>query len=105
VDPATAPVLEIALTKDPMSGFNLHVNVERFTFSPEQASLEHVPGLGHAHVYVNGAKHGRLYGDWVHLASLPSGETVVEVTLNANDHRPLSVNGTPIAASIKLAVE
>lgn len=105
VDPATAPTLEIALSKDPMSGYNLHVMVERFAFSPQQASLAHAEGQGHAHVYVNGQKQGRLYGPWVHLAALPKGEVTVEVTLNSNNHQPLSVNGTPIKASTAVEVE
>lgn len=96
---AEAPVLDIAVTPDPMTGYNLHVMTDGFTFAPERASLAHVAGQGHAHVYVNGTKIGRLYSPWMHLDALPSGETEIEVTLNTNDHRPLSVNGTPVAAS------
>lgn len=69
------------------------------------ASGDHKPGEGHAHVYVNGAKIGRLYGPWLHLPNLPKGEVTVEVTLNANDHRPLAVNGAPITAREVLTVE
>ena len=104
VDAGSVPTLEIALTADPMSGYNLHVMAQNFQFSPEQASLEHVSGQGHAHVYVNGAKHSRLYGPWLHLASLPKGLATVEVTLNSNNHRPFMVNGKPIAARTTLEV-
>jgi hypothetical protein len=93
------------LKPDPMAGYNLHVLVDNFAFSPEGASLAPVPGQGHAHVYINGEKHARLYGEWMHIASLPKGEVAVEVTLNSNDHRPLSVDGTQISASTKLTVE
>ena len=100
-----APEVNIDLTPDPMTGYNLHVRTRNFTFAPASASLADVPGEGHAHVYVNGVKLGRLYGDWMHIASLPEGEVTVEVTLNSNDHRPLAVAGQPITASTRLIVQ
>ena len=105
VDAATAPLINIALTPDPLSGYNLNVLVERFAFSPQQASLAHAKGHGHAHVYVNGVKQGRLYGPWAHLDALPKGKVIVEVMLNSNTHQPLAVNGEPIKASATLSVE
>ena len=39
IDAASAPRLDIMLTKDPMAGYNLHVMVENFAFAPESASL------------------------------------------------------------------
>lgn len=99
---ASAPSLAIAAMADPMSGHNLHIMVENFTFSPENASLAHVEGEGHAHVYINGEKLGRFYGPWVHLDGLPGGEVVVEVTLNANDHRELAVGDVPLRASVTI---
>lgn len=95
-----APALEIAVTPDPASGWNLQVSLENFRFAPEHASLEHVPGEGHAHVYVNGQKVSRLYGAWLHLPSLPDGNAVVEVTLNSNDHKQLAIDGNPVKANV-----
>jgi hypothetical protein len=95
----TAPTLAIAVTEDPMAGYNLQILTENFAFSPENASLGHVEGEGHAHVYINGVKLGRFYGAWVHLDHLPEGEVTIEVTLNANDHRALAVGDTPLRAS------
>lgn len=100
-----APIVTMMLKPDPMAGYNLHVMVDNFTFSPEGASLAAVPGQGHAHVYVNGEKLSRLYGEWMHIASLPKGEVTVDVTLNSNDHRPLAVNGALISTSTTLTVE
>jgi hypothetical protein len=95
-----APALKVAVLPDPVSGWNLKVSVQNFRFAPEHASLEHVPGEGHAHVYVNGEKIARLYGAWLHLSSLPEGGAVVEVTLNSNDHRQLVVDGELVGASV-----
>lgn len=99
-DDADAPSLALDLERDPASGWNLHLVTRNFAFAPENASLAHVPGQGHAHVYVNGVKLGRFYGPWVHLDNLPLGEVKVEATLNANDQRPLAVADRPLAKTI-----
>lgn len=105
VPAADAPQLSIMLHPDPMAGWNLHVMTDKFEFSPQNASLENVTGEGHAHVYINGTKHSRLYGAWAHLENLPKGEVEISVSLNTNDHRPLAVDGTPITASQTITVE
>lgn len=100
-----APALTVALTRDPMSGWNLRMSPRNFRFAPENASTGHVPGEGHAHVYVNGKKVMRAYGDWVHLGVLPTGDVTVTAALYGNDHRPLVVAGTPVADSVALTVD
>ena len=101
---AAAPTLEVAVERDPVAGWNLHVVTTGFAFAPQQVGRAHVAGEGHAHVYVNGAKIARLYGPWLHIADLPAGETVIAVTLNANDHRPLAVGTVPLRAETTVAV-
>lgn len=93
----------VSATPDPMSGVNVHVTPTGFTWSPENASMEHVDGEGHAHLYVDGEKVGRLYGEWVHLALEP-GEYEIEVTLNGNDHEDYVVDGEVVAASVTVEV-
>lgn len=105
VEGVPAPTLAIMVSADPMAGHNLHVMVENFRFSPQNASGADVPGEGHAHVYVNGQKLGRLYGAWYHIDGLPKGEHMVEVTLNSNNHQPLAVGGVLVEASAKVVVE
>jgi len=102
---ATAPDIRIIVTKDPMSGHNLQLVTRRFAFAPDAASGPHVAGQGHAHVYANGVKLGRLYGPWMHLDALPQGTVEIEVTLNTNDHRPFATGGTPVAAKTTIDVE
>lgn len=89
------PTVAVTATPDPKSGVNLHVETTGITFAPEHASTEHVPGEGHAHVYVDGDKYGRLYGEWMYLDVEP-GEHEIRVDLNANDRSPLLVDGEPI---------
>ena len=92
------PGLKITVLKDPVSGWNLRVMATNFRFAPARAGRAHVAGEGHAHVYVNGVKIARLYGEWMHLAQLPAGKARVEVVLNSNDHRPLASDGMVISA-------
>lgn len=102
---APRPSVALAVTADPVSGWNVHVTAENFRFAPELAGMANMPGSGHAHLYMNGKKIARLYGGWMHLEALPEGTNRLTVTLNANDHRPLAVNGAPISASIQVATE
>lgn len=100
-----APSLQMMVTPDPASGWNLHVMASNFKFSPENASRDHVDGEGHAHVYVNGKKIARLYGPWMHIADLEPGENTVTVTLNTNDHRAIGVDGQPLKIEQTVSVE
>ena len=99
------PKVSIEVLPDPKSGWNLHIMTQDFLFAPERASMEHSPGEGHAHLYVDGEKIGRLYGPWYHISELSPGQHEIRVTLNANDHRDYTVNGEVISASAKLTVE
>lgn len=100
-----SPKLEISLEPDPDSGWNLHVMVENFRFAPENAGTAHRPGEGHAHIYVNGEKIARQYGEWFHIAAMPEGRNEIAVTLNSNDHRELQVDGEPVRASVMVVAE
>lgn len=95
-----APALKIEVLKDPMAGWNLHVMPENFRFSPRNASLADAEGEGHAHIYVNGTKLGRLYSEWFHIGELPEGAVEVKVSLNANSHSALEVDGVPVSAAV-----
>ncbi len=97
---SNAPSVAIKMIKDPMAGWNLHVTPQNFRFSPENTSTEDILGEGHAHVYINGEKLGRLYANWLHLPSLPDGDVEVKVSLNGNSHSPLMVGGVPVEAKL-----
>ena len=93
----TAPTLAITLHKDAMSGLNLEIQTTNFTFSPETVNGTNIPNTGHAHVYANGKKLSRVYGNWFHITGLPAGEHTIKVELNANNHGVLTVAGKPVA--------
>jgi hypothetical protein len=90
-----------------MSGYNLTIHTEHFSWAPERASTEHFAGEGHAHLYINDVKIGRLYGAHHHISSsaLQAGENIITVTLNANTHEDYTVGGDLVAASATVMVE
>jgi hypothetical protein len=103
VDPeAPVPEVVISATKDTKDGYNLYVDTKNYTFTPEAISDEVVPNEGHAHIYINGVKAARLYGDWFHLGSdlFTQEENEIRVTLNANNHDEWASEGQTIADSI-----
>ena len=97
-----APTLAIEIHPDGPQSRNLHIVTTNFTFDPEGVNGDHRPGHGHAHVYINGVKQPRAYSPWVQLDALPVGTHEIRVTLNANDHRPLSVDGQLIQQTLSL---
>ena len=99
------PTVTLLVLKDRMSGWNAKVVVEHFRFAPENASQDHVAGEGHEHLYVDGVKINRLYGDWYHLGKLSAGSHTVMVSLSSNDHRDLTHNGQVIADSVSIQVD
>ena len=104
-DWARPPTIDADIFKDPESGWNLHVVTTNFTFNAAAAGHDNVEGEGHAHIYVNGDKLGRLYGDWYHIGGLSVGQHDVKVSLNANDHSALHRNGAALAAQVTITVE
>ncbi len=98
------PSVEITITKDPKSGWNVHAPVENFRLSAENASGEPVDGEGHAYLLVDGENVERLYGPWWHISNLEEGDHDITVELRANDHAALTLDGETIAASADVTV-
>lgn len=95
------PKVELEVTKDTHAGWNLFIDVQDFSFSPESASEKFVIGEGHAHLYINGQKKARIYSPWFHF-DLPQGEHRIRVTLNGNNHDLLILEGRAIDQSLKI---
>ncbi len=98
------PTLDLSVSADPKSGWNVEAAVENFTFTPRETGGEPVDGEGHLHLYVDGAKIGRLYGPWWHIPALSEGSHDIMVELTANDHSPWSVDDEPIRAMATVEV-
>jgi len=96
------PRAVLDIQKDPTGGFNVQVKTTNFVWRPEMASMQHVPGEGHAHVYLDGRKIMRIYNEWFHLNtyqfSTRSGEQLLSIEFVGNDHAPYTINGLPVGA-------
>lgn len=100
-----AMTASLDVTADAKAGWNVHIETSGFTWAPEDASTEAVDGAGHAHLYIDGDKWGRVYTPWLHVApDLAPGAHTFRVTLNANDHRDFAVDGEPVAATTTIDV-
>jgi hypothetical protein len=98
------PTLALVVEDDPSAGWNAFVTVDGFTLSAEHASGDHAAGEGHLHIYANGQKLGRLYGEASHLSALPEGTVEISVVAYTNDHRPYLADGQPISAAATIEV-
>ena len=100
-----APVdVSIRAEVDDSGGVDVHLAVTGMSFDADAADQPHVPGAGHAHIYVDGVKVSRVFADVHRLADLPPGEREIMVSLNTNDHRPLVYQGQPAEDTITVTV-
>lgn len=99
-----APRVTHLVFPDAVDGYNVQILTENFTFTPAAINGPVAENSGHGHLYVNGEKIARLYGDWVHLpaAELKPGVNLVSVTLNANDHSVWAEDGQPISTTVRV---
>ncbi|MBP0027172.1 hypothetical protein [Roseofilum sp. Guam] len=80
------PQVNLIVHPDPKAGWNLEIQVENFQFAPHHVNQPHQPGVGHAHLFINGEKITRIYGSWYYLKELPPGNHEVTVVLSSNNH-------------------
>ena len=90
------PKVDLIVHPEAVKGWNLEIQVENFQFVPAKANQTSVPNKGHAHLYINGKKITRLYGNWYYLENLAPGENEIKVSLNANGHESLVYQGKGI---------
>lgn len=86
------------------NGHNLHIELDNWAFTPELLGSAAIANQGHAHVYLNGEKVTRMYGNWVSLGDLTPGTYTITVTLNGNDHREFVIDGKVISAETTFVV-
>ncbi len=97
VDPSL-PIPEVAMilneTDDP-GVFDLRVILANFTVTPENVDGDPIDNEGHMHLLIDGEKIERFY-DLERQITVPEGEHLVEIELNANNHTAYSFEGTPL---------
>ena len=100
IEQELAPKATLEIEKDPTGGFNVQVVTTNFIWRPEMASMKHVTGEGHAHVFLDGRKIMRIYNQWFHLNtyqfSTRAGEQLLSIEFVGNDHAPYTIQGLPV---------
>lgn len=97
------PALGINVIEDSVSGWNVHLEYSGVNIDPTAGDGKHRDGVGHLHLYANGEKLSRLYGQDAHISELPKGEVELSVGLYNNEHRPYTWNGEQIVATVVVA--
>ena len=104
-DGEPVPSLEVAREVLADGRVALTLTVTHFEFDKAAADGEHARGTGHAHLYIDGEKIGRIYGADHVTPALAPGRHRIEVILNTNDHRAYAAGDQPIAAAFDVVVE
>ncbi len=100
INEVNPPAVSLSVAKDSMSGWNLRISLENFSFAAESVNQAIVANEGHAHLYIDGVKQARLYGPDYHFSDLPLGKHTITVTLNANNHAALAIDNQIIESSV-----
>ncbi|MFF2008704.1 hypothetical protein ACFVWY_06455 [Streptomyces sp. NPDC058195] len=107
VDAEGAPSLTLAVRPDSEDGWNVHLTVRNFTFTPDSVGGAALPGRGHARLFLDGRPLARVYGPWYHLpaslARATGGGTKLTARLYADDHTAWAVDAAPVHATASLA--
>ena len=101
--PAGRPVPSVMIhaSEDKNGGWNVHLMTENFTFTPENSGQDDVAGEGHAHLFLNGKKVARVYGNWFHI-TLPKGKNKLKANLTTNSHKDYYSNGQAVEHEVEL---
>ncbi|MEV7280279.1 hypothetical protein [Streptomyces sp. NPDC093111] len=100
VPAAGAPGVRVEIRPDSEGGWNVHLLVERFRFTPESTGGGALLGRGHARLLLDGRETARAYGPWAHV---PAGARTLTARLYADDHTAWAVAGRPVEATVRLA--
>ncbi|MFD0342752.1 hypothetical protein ACFVH0_29425 [Streptomyces sp. NPDC127117] len=108
VDAEGAPSVTVAVRPDSEDGWNVHLSVRNFRFTPDSVGGAALLGRGHARLFLDGHPLARVYGSWYHLpASLVRGAgkggTELTARLYADDHTAWAVNSAPVQATTSLS--
>ncbi|MEU9622268.1 MULTISPECIES: hypothetical protein [unclassified Streptomyces] len=107
VDAEGAPAVTIAVRPDSEDGWNVHVSVRNFRFTPDSVGGAALLGRGHARLFLDGHPLARVYGSWYHLPAAlvhgAGGGTGLTARLYADDHTAWAVDAAPIQATTSLA--
>lgn len=103
--PEQAPQLDIRLTGMPGEGQSVQLTTTKIRFSKAHADGPHVPGEGHAHLYIDGKKIGRIYVHETRLKRLAPGMHEIRIGLFTNDHAAYAAAGVLVSQHYVVKVD
>ncbi len=99
------PDINVEVTGDAAAGWIVSAGeLPGFEFSSLDR-IEHVPGEGHTHVFIDGSLYTMAYDTDVLVPELAPGEHEVKVVLSRNDHLDYALDGEEIAGTTVFMVE
>ncbi|MEW2179929.1 hypothetical protein AB0890_26825 [Streptomyces sp. NPDC005406] len=103
VDAQGAPEVAVAVRPDSEDGWNIHLTVRNFRFTPDSVGGAALLGRGHARLFLDGHPLARVYGTWFHLPEsllrAAGGGTLLTARLYADDHSAWAVDAAPVQAT------
>ncbi|WP_406100361.1 hypothetical protein [Streptomyces sp. NBC_01013] len=106
VDAQGAPEVAVAVRPDSEDGWNVHLTVRNFRFTPDSVGGAALLGRGHARLFLDGHPLARVYGGWFHLPEsllrAAGGGTRLTARLYADDHTAWAVDSAPVQAGATL---
>ena len=105
MEASPTPTIQIVPPTTPnVDGFKVQLTFDNIELVAAPDGAAHIDGQGHAHIYLNGLKLGRLYEDNFELGSLQPGNYALRIALNTNDHRPYVAFGQPIETELEFRI-
>ena len=102
---AGAPVaVAISVTAGTQGEADVQIKTDNWRWAPEAVDQDHEPGVGHAHIYVDGVQISRVFGPEFHMEDLEPGMREIRVALNSNNHKELMVDGEVVEATAKVTI-
>lgn len=111
--PQPIPYIKILSTSARSGMLFIDINVGNYTFTDKKEELYTAKNIsaieGHLHIYINNKKYVAIYTATstlsLPLQDLPLTHNIVEVTLNAPDHRIYTYGGKRISDTIQVTSE
>lgn len=97
------PAIEMQVERDPIDGLNILIKMQNYIMNSPLDEMSKAEVLqGHAHVFVNGKKMQRLYGDAIHIPAdwLKKGVNQIAISLNSHQHENWTKDGKSLVGSV-----
>lgn len=97
---ALPPRLDFALTQTGDNSVTIALDLENITLVEFCTGRDRGLAKGHAHIFIDGKKHGSFYTNSHTLTNIPEGLHTITVSLNQPpSHKVLSWKGEPVSVT------